>query len=257
VPKPLGAHNPRVEYARELLTKKGRRAHAAFSFEGPTLLDEAWSSGAQIDALYVTQTAFDAYPLIAQIEGSGIETYLLDDRTFAKLSDLESPAGVLATAPTKLEPLDLLLERSGVVLVLADLNDPGNAGTLLRSAEAFGVDRVIFGTLGVEPHNPKVVRGAMGAIFRQHIAVATPEGLARLAVAGDWTCVGLAAGGEPLDRAPSSDRTLLLVGQERHGLAAWRPLCERIVAIPMQGRAESLNAAVAGSIALYEATKPT
>ena len=255
MPKPLGAHNARVEYARELLVKKGRRAHGAFSFEGPTLLEEAWSSGAQIDALYATQDALDSYALVAQIEATGVPAYLVDDRTFAKLSDLDAPTGVLATAPTVLETLGGLLADPGVVLVLADLNDPGNAGALLRSAEAFGVDRVIFGTLGVEPYHPKVVRGAMGAIFREHIAVAAPQDVVRAAREAGWTGVGLAAGGTPLEQALFAERTLLVVGNERHGLGPWEPLCDRITAIPMAGKAESLNAAVAGSIALYEATK--
>ncbi|MGZ3549681.1 MAG: TrmH family RNA methyltransferase [Vulcanimicrobiaceae bacterium] len=255
MPRLLGAHNARIDYARDLLVKKGRRAHGAFSFEGPTLLEEAWSSGAQIDALYVTQAAFDAHGLVRQIEASGVETYLVDDRTFAKLSDLDTPTGILATGPAVLEQLPQILQEPGVVLVLADLNDPGNAGTLLRSAEAFGVDRVIFGTLGVEPYHPKVVRGAMGAVFRQSIAVATPEQTANAAVEAGWTGIGLAAGGDPLGRVLFPDRTLLVVGNERHGLGSWAALCPQTAAIPMPGRAESLNAAVAGSIALYEATK--
>jgi TrmH family RNA methyltransferase len=140
-----------------------------------------------------------------------------------------------------------------VVLGLADVNAPGNAGTLLRSAEAFGITRVICGSRGAEPHLPKVVRGAMGAIFRLRIAVATPADLN--AVLGDWEVTGLAAEGEPLDRLHWHSHSLLLVGNERHGLGPWQALCTRRAAIAMRGAAESLNAGVAGSIALYEATK--
>ncbi|HEY8298570.1 MAG TPA: RNA methyltransferase [Candidatus Baltobacteraceae bacterium] len=253
MPTPLGAHNPRVEYARELLARKGRRTHGAYSFEGPTLLAEAWSSGNPLAALYVTQEAYEAHPLAREIEAAGVETFLVDRRTFGKLSDLDSPTGLLAVAPLALAPLDRVLAEPGVVLVLADLNDPGNAGTLLRSAEAFGVDRVIFGSGGVEPHHPKVVRAAMGALFRLEVALASAPEVG--AAAEGWTAIGLAMEGEPLDHAAVTDRTLLLVGHERHGLGPWQGICTRIAAIAMSGRTESLNAAVAGSIALYEATK--
>ncbi len=141
----------------------------------------------------------------------------------------------------------------GIILVLADLNDPGNAGTLMRSAEAFGIDRVLFGARGAEPYHPKVVRAAMGAIFRQRIALATPLDLQPKL--GDWCAVGLAAAGEPLDGLEWPAKCLLVVGNERHGLGAWEALCAQFAAIRMSGRAESLNAAVAGSIALYEASR--
>jgi TrmH family RNA methyltransferase len=112
---------------------------------------------------------------------------------------------------------------------------------------------VIFGSRGVEPHNPKVVRAAMGAIFRQRIAVVTPADLH--AVLGDWDVVGLTAAGDALDAVRWHHRSALVVGNERHGIGPWEALCTRFAAIPMHGQAESLNAAVAGSIALYEASK--
>ncbi|MDQ2872504.1 MAG: RNA methyltransferase, partial [Candidatus Eremiobacteraeota bacterium] len=160
---------------------------------------------------------------------------------------------VLAVGPSALTPLSTLFEADGIVLALADVNDPGNAGTLLRSAEAFGITRVVFGALGAEPYHPKVVRGAMGAIFRQQVAIASPEQFAE--AAGGWTVTGLRAGGEDLDAFDFAGRHALIVGNERRGLGIWEPLCSRVASIRMHGAAESLNAAVAGSIALYEATK--
>ena len=256
MPTTLGAHHPRVEFARELLSKKGRREHGRFSFEGPTLLDEALRSRVAIEALYATRRAYDDAAQVRALESAGTPVYLVDERTFAKLSDLDTPSGLLAVAPMLLHPLDELLEAPGTVLLLADLNDPGNAGTLLRSAEAFGVDRAIFGASGVEPYQPKVVRGAMGAIFRQRLARVSCGELQAAARRHAFEIVGTAAAGEPLGRAPFGARTILAVGSERHGLGPWSALCSRLVAIPMAGPAESLNAATAGSIALYEATKP-
>lgn len=253
MPTPLGAHNARVDFARSLLDKKGRREHAAFSFEGPTLLAEALASGVELQALYATRTAYETTAAAAEAESRGVDVYLVDERTMAKISDVETPTGLLAVAPVRLESAAEILEAPGLVLGLADLNDPGNAGTLLRSAEAFGARGVIFGSRGAEPHHPKVVRAAMGAVFRLRMAVAAPADLH--AVAGDWQITGLAASGERIDRLSWHGKHLVLVGNERRGMGPWEPLCTRLGAIPMSGEAESLNAAVAGSIALYEAAK--
>ena len=99
-----------------------------------------------------------------------------------KISDLETPPGILAVAPIETARLDALLAEGEPVLLLAGLGDPGNAGTLMRSAGIFGIRGVIFGADGVEPYNPKVVRGSMGAIFRLAVAQASPEEV--LAAAG-------------------------------------------------------------------------
>ncbi|MHB8306237.1 MAG: RNA methyltransferase substrate-binding domain-containing protein, partial [Vulcanimicrobiaceae bacterium] len=94
MPTTLGAHHPRVEFARQLLSKKGRREHGRFSFEGPTLLDEALRSRVAIEALYATRRAYDDAAQVRALESSGTPVYLVDERTFAKLSDLDTPSGL-------------------------------------------------------------------------------------------------------------------------------------------------------------------
>jgi TrmH family RNA methyltransferase len=142
------------------------------------------------------------------------------------------------------------------VLVLADVADPANAGTLLRSAEAFGCGGVVFGSLGVEPYHPKVVRGSMGALFRLAVAVAEPPEVCAAAASEGVRLLGLAAEGRPLRDEDWERPAALVVGNERHGLGRWESLCEGLLGIPMAGQSESLSAGVAGSIALYEATLP-
>jgi TrmH family RNA methyltransferase len=254
VPISLGAHNARVDAARELLAKKGRKEQQRFSFEGPTLLQEARDAGVRIEALYVTQHAYDAHPLIAALERDGLDVYVVDERAMRRISDLETPPGIVAVAPAALRTPCEILQASGTILLLADVNDPGNAGTLLRTAEAFGCAGVLAGSLGAEPHQPKVVRSAMGALFRLPLGVCGPDELQ--GILSGWTVTGLAADGEPLDGLSwGGERNIVVVGSERRGLGRWEPLCTRLAAIPMRGRAESLNAAVAGAIALYEAAK--
>jgi len=251
MPVKLGAHSDRLSYVRGLSTVKGRREAASFAFEGPTLLAEARDRGIAIQELYVTEAAYAAAPLAAELEDAGIPVFIVDDRAARKISDLETPTGMVAVAPTQLKPVAELL--GGGLLVLADLNDPGNAGTLLRSAQAFGASGVFFGSQGVDPFHPKVVRGAMGALFGVPLAAGGPEELQAAARIAGVPVYGLAAGGEALGSVHFPKDFVLIVGHERHGLGRWEALCDHIAGIPMQGHTESLNAAVAGSIALYEA----
>lgn len=253
MPTSLGAHNARIEFARELLTKKGRREHGRFSFEGATLLAEALAAGTHVESIFATNASYAESREVRDAEANGVPVYLVDERTIRRISDVESPAGVVAVAPIVMYSAAELLDEPGLILALADLSDPGNAGTLLRTAEAFGVTRVIFGSRGAEPHLPKVVRAAMGALFRLRIAVATPADVN--AVLADWQVTGLAAHGEPLGRLAWHRKAIVAVGSERRGLEGWESLCGRFASIPMAGGAESLNAGVAGSIALYEASK--
>jgi TrmH family RNA methyltransferase len=251
VPSTLGVHSPRIAEVAELLTKRGRDERGAFAFEGATLLDEALRSNVTIRELFVTAAGYEATAAARELDASGVPTYLVEERSFAKLSDVETPTGVLAVADLQLVAPADLLSQPGVVLVLADLNDPGNVGTLLRSADAFGARGVIVGSLGVDPYHPKVVRGAMGAIFRLKLAVGQPDDVGPAASAAGATVVGLAAGTEGLEALEGVEKLALVVGHERHGLGRWEPLCARRAGIPMPGQAESLNAAVAGSIALF------
>lgn len=246
----LGAHNPRIERVRSLLSKKGRREQQRFTIEGPTLVSEAASSGVAIEELFGTPDALARFET-STLETSGTHVYHVDERTLARMSDLETPQGLVAVAPITLRDISELFDSDGLVLALAGLSDPGNAGTLLRTADAFGVTRVIFSPGSVEPHSPKVVRGAMGSLFRFRVAVAGPQAVAK--AAEGWTITGLDAGGQPIGGLGWGGRDVLVVGQERHGLGDWNAVCGRLAGIPMAGKAESLNASVAGAIALYEA----
>lgn len=248
----LGARNPRIDRVRSLRTKKGRREQRRFAFEGLTLLEEALRSTVSIEEVYTTPDRLNA-DYVRTLNAHNVPIYSVDERTMKKLSDLETPPGVLTVAPIVMSPLAGIFSGDGVVLVLAGLSDPGNAGTLLRAAEAFGARGVVFGTNSVDPHSPKVMRSAMGSLFRLPLAIAGPQETAGAATG--WECSGLAAGGLPIAGVDWGKKELLVVGQERHGLGDWEPLCTRKVGIPMAGQVESLNAALAGAIALYEASR--
>ncbi|GAC1522481.1 MAG: RNA methyltransferase [Vulcanimicrobiaceae bacterium] len=256
---PLGRHAPALELVRALLTKSGRRDAGQFAIEGPTMLAEALDAGCLPLALYATDRGLDAlagltvdgapHQLLEAIPQDRI--FVVDDRTMAKLSDLDTPPGILAVLTTALAPLGALLTTGAPALVLAGVSDPGNAGTLLRSAEIFGIDHAIFAREAVEPHNPKVVRATMGALFRMRIAVASATELAAAAREHGYTIVAATRDGTSLPDFVFPNRSLVAIGNERHGVSRWLPQYDSGVTIPQHGRGESLNASVAGGIILY------
>jgi RNA methyltransferase, TrmH family len=245
-----GAHAERVTRVRDLQTVKGRKEHGRFAFEGPTLLDEALRSGVAVEELYVTAPVLEANATVRRLDAAGTPVFVVDDRTLRKISDLDTPTGLVGVAAQQAHAFAEVL-RGRLTLVLADLNDPGNVGTLLRSAEAFGASGVVLGSLGVDPYHPKVVRAAMGTIFRLPLTVASAADFAAGAKAAGCTVVGLAARGADLDRLTPGQTTALVVGHERRGLGSWETPGIILAGIPMHGKVDSLNAAVAGSIGLY------
>jgi len=214
------------------------------------MLAEALRSGLEPEAIYATQAGFTSHaellaPLTAPV-------YLVGDRAMVRISTVDSPPGLLAVVAARVTSLDVLLATGEPVLLLAGVSDPGNAGTLLRSAEAFGIGRTIFGIGAVDPYNPKVVRGSMGSIFRMKVALNEPADVVQAARRHGYALIASGRDGTRLRGFPFMQRSIIAIGSERHGVASWLPESDASVAIPHSGPVESLNAAVAGSIVLYE-----
>jgi TrmH family RNA methyltransferase len=240
-----GFHSSHVRAARLLHTKKHRAQARCFLVEGPTLLEGALDAGVTPSALFY-------------IPGR-VPAFAVDERTLDSLSQTRSPQGVVAQLPCLDRDAHSL--RSSVpeagpacVLVLHDLDDPGNAGTLVRSAEAFGASAVCFGPESVEPYNDKLVRATMGALFRLPLVrYESWESLAVELAATRVTVLGGVAGGPDICSLDIPERTALVLGNERRGLEGLPPgAVELHAGIPQRASAESLNVAVAGSILLYE-----
>ena len=254
MPEQLGAHNPRIADARDLLAKKGRDEQQRFLIEGPTLLAEAAAQAAPLECIFATQAAYERTELLRRLDAARTAAvYIVTEPVLAKLSGVQTSPGIVAVCRVQNTPVETIFGAAGTVLVLAGVSDPGNAGTLVRSADAFGITRVVFGAGSVEARNPKVIRASMGSLFHVEVCEAGPQEVAP--AASGWEFIGLDAGGGPLEGLAGGPKRAIVVGQERRGLGPWAPLCSRIVSIPMAGAAESLNAAVAGSIALFEATR--
>jgi RNA methyltransferase, TrmH family len=258
-----GRHNALVKelrqaFARAELTKDGDCA-----VEGVRIVEEAIRSGLRFRAVFFRESAEDrADRLLPQINAH-VETLLLPDKLFDGVVPSESPQGVAALVRLREFSLDDLLERLtvGPSIVVAGLQDPGNLGTILRSAEAFGSAGVILGEGTVSAFNSKVIRASAGSIFRLPVVAAkTADSLATIMAKLRANSVRVLATsshkGTPLDKATLTTPTAFLVGGEGSGLP--RPLlaqADETIAIPHSDHVESLNAGVAGSIVLYEAAR--
>ncbi len=246
MPITLGAHHPRLRAARALLSKKGRSTQQRFLLEGPTLLAEALSAQFPLEAVFATEAAWGRYPILAELPTEHVA--LVSETSLASLSALEQPSGIVAIAIQREAQLASVFSHPHVLL-LAGLNDPGNVGTLLRSACAFGIGGVLLLQGGVELYHPKIVRAAMGALFRLDARTITP---AEFATASDGRpLIAASMDGVSLDQFSFPPRSVIMIGHERQGIAHTPLQPQMCVGIPQQSEMESLNAGVAGSILLY------
>jgi TrmH family RNA methyltransferase len=237
-----------LDAVRALRTKQGRREQGRFAVEGATMLSEALAAGTPPEAVYVTERGASDLPATPVLDGI---VFVVPDRAMERLSGLETPPGILGVWATPAIGLDDLLGRGEPLLLLAGLGDPGNAGTLLRTAEIFGIGGAVFTSDAVEPYNPKAVRATMGSIFRLRLAVAEPEAIVAGAALHGYEIVSATRGGVPLPAFRFPERPLIAIGNERHGVDGSLSHYDRAVGIPQPGRGESLNAAAAGAIILY------
>ncbi|SRR5579872_21788 len=255
-----GFHHPAVHAARLLQQKKHRQERRCFLVEGPALVEAALRSGIAVNQVFYGDDGAIA-GIRALLERTAAELTHVDARTLASLSATRTPQAMVAVAPFFDRPLDQLPAASAgersFILVLHEVSDPGNAGTLVRSAEAFGARAVCFGPQAVEPYNDKVVRAAMGSLFRLPLFVYQDWADFKTAAAtSDLQLVGGDARAPDVRTVTLPSRMALLVGQERRGL---RDIpagdLHASVGLPQVGKAESLNAAVAGSLLLYETAR--
>ena len=237
--------NPRIQRARSLRESKYRRETGCHFIEGDKLVREALMSGAALETVFVREG------YVGEI-GFPCDTLLVSDGVMDALSTAGTPQSLCAVARTPALPLPQAFE--GTVLLLEDVQDPGNVGTLIRTADALGAGAVILSPQCADPFSPKTLRASMGSVY--HLPVYTahiPAALRALAAQG-YTCLcGHLKGSEVLP--PKTGKMALLVGNEGNGVTDASAVLCYPYRLPMPGRAESLNAAVFGAIMLYELTR--
>ncbi len=222
--------------------------------EGYLLVDEALRSNAEVVEVYLADSG---HPVGALAEASGVPVVGTSERVIAALSETTTPQGCVAVVRTPETPLEVAA-TADLVLLLAEIRDPGNAGTLIRSAAAMGAGCVVLSTGCVDIWSSKSVRAAAGSVWRLPIVTEAPlEQTAQALRDFGLTLLGTdARAAVPIETEDLTRRVVFVVGNESRGMGAEvRRLVDREVSIPMSGRAESLNAGVAGSVLLYEAVR--
>lgn len=243
--------NKRIKLIRALQNKRRtRQKEQAYIIEGVRLVREAIAAEHPVDMiLYTENLDQQGRELVKRMAQLGGETMLVSEAVMASCSDTQCPPGLLAVLPirTLLKP-----KPESLALVIDRLADPGNLGTLLRTALAAGVETVFLSEGGVDPYNPKVVRGAMGAHMRLPILTANAKHLKHhLAGLDIWLAESHA--GRPYTEVNWRRPLALIIGGEAHGpQPSIRALAHGQVHIPMPGGTESLNAAMAAAVILFE-----
>lgn len=256
----LGPRHHDVKRLRALLRERRARAEAgAFVLEGPRLVADALRRGAPVELLYLGPDAEQAFvPLITTARRAGIPIVALKEGVLEKLGSTRTPQPVLAIAPMPQRAGLAGLHGPGPVLVAVGVADPGNLGTLVRSAEAAGAAGVVVCGDAVDVWNPKVVRASAGSVLGVPLVDATDPAAAldALRAAGRRIYGTAASGGTQCFEADLSGPLALVLGSEAHGVPSTlhAHLDDRLT-IPMIGAGESLNVAVAGSVLLFEAAR--
>ena len=230
--------------------------------EGPRAVDAALDRGARFEAVYFGPRADTAFPaLTARIAAAGVPTSVLKEGVLEKVGTTRTPQPVLAIAPMP-EPRAAALARDGLVVMGVALSDPGNLGTIVRSAEAAGAAAILLGPGSVDAYNPKVVRASAGAIFGIPVVDAVAEGwsaveaLDALGELGRHRLGATAGTGTRYTDVDFTRPTAVVVGNEAHGIGpALDAHLDGHVTIPMAGPAESLNVAMAASVLCFESTR--
>lgn len=255
-----GFSNPTVKFLRSLREKKHRKAAGKFLAEGLRLLTDARESG-HLPEMLVMATGRDPHPLLAQLESAvwaaGGEVIETSGDILGKITGKDNPqavCGVYAEFATSLAALDR--SRARIWLVAQALRDPGNLGTMLRTGDAVGAGGLILIDDCADPFSVEAVRASMGAVFTQSIAQARWDEFLPWLRAGDPGGQLVAASlrdAVPYRGAPYAAPCFILVGNESRGLPEdYELACDLRVTMPMHGRADSLNAAVAAAVLAYE-----
>ena len=252
--------NARLKELRRALAHPGRDERGLAGIEGPNLLDEALRAGLHIDCVFAAapegEQLLEALQLPPEIEVLLMPRELLNS---ALGTETPQPIAALVEPPdwTWAHVLGIHKSTAPLILVLAGLQDPGNLGSILRSAEAFGADGILCLPGTVSPWNSKAVRASAGSLFRLPLLAATEaEAFARLREAGIKIFATTVRAGQPANLADLTTPTAILIGNEGNGIPPeLAASVDSALTIPCPGPVESLNAAVAASVLLYEASR--
>lgn len=237
--------NPRIQAWRALKENKARKEAGLFLVEGRKLVEEALQSSFRVEAVLVEETRMQSLTLPPHIA-----VYIMPEYVMGAVCNTKTPQGIAAVVAMQEQPLH------GAHLVALDgVQDPGNVGTIIRTADAAGFDGVLLSSQCADVYSPKVIRAAMGSVF--HLPICTveqlPQELLALRSAGFSVLSSQLDGQAFAARGDVGERFCLVIGNEGNGVSeAVKQVATHHLMLPMRGKAESLNAAVAAGIMMYE-----
>ena len=249
----LTARSRRVKDARRLLRRRDRTEAGLFLADGPKAVEGALGVEGCVREVFATPAAAREYADLL----AGHPVVPVDDRAIEALSDSVSPAGLVAVCALLDRPLgEWLGAATGTLVICADVRDPGNAGTIIRTADAVGAAGVVLAGDSVDAHNPKTVRASVGSLFHLSVAVERDPTAVVAAVRAAGFVVLAADGAGEVDLFTAGEllrgRVAWLFGNEAWGLPEeLAALADHRVSIPIPGRAESLNLSTAAAVCLY------
>lgn len=239
-----------------------RKKNELFVIEGARLTQDALLSKVSIQSFICSDTGYERYPdLTSELEENSQKSYIVSDSLFAEMSDTVTPQGLMCICRfcnNVIYSDDIA--KPMTALALENIQDPSNMGTILRTAEAIGIERVYLTADCVDVYSPKVIRGSMGAVFRQKIYIT--DDMVSLAESCNKSGINTIATvpvstALPITQIKSFENTFTVIGNEGNGITRkLLDVCQTAVTIPMPGRAESLNASAAAAIVIWEAGRP-
>jgi TrmH family RNA methyltransferase len=259
-PRITSTKNPLVKRIKALTVRDAREEEGRFVVEGIRMVEELFSSGLRVELLMYdpTLTGDRAQELLDRARAAGVQLIPASRNVIEAGSTVEAPQGVIAVAELPRPTSDGLLERPDLLLVVADrIQDPGNLGTIIRIADAAGVTGVVVTSGSVDPYNSKALRATMGSLFHLPVVQLDVErAQARLGAAGVRVLVADQTGAVDYTEADYHPPVAIVLGNEGQGPDdRWQQAAGARIRIPLYGRAESLNVAVAAGLLLYEARR--
>jgi len=263
-PELTSVRSPRVKAARQLGKRALRLRARSFLAEGPQAVGEALARDGVVTELFLTAAARSRHGGLAARAGrQGAAVHAVSGEVMAELAQTITPQGILAVCRFVDVPLPALAAAAPrLAVILANVRDPGNAGTVLRTADAAGAGGIVFSDASVDPYNSKCVRASAGSIFHLDLVLGSrvADAVARLREAGLRVLAADGEAGTPLDQARVQgllgEPAAWLFGNEAWGLPGEiLALADEAVAVPIYGRAESLNLAAAAAVCLYASAR--
>ncbi|MGW0598051.1 TrmH family RNA methyltransferase [Streptomyces sp. NPDC002776] len=263
-PDLISPRSPRVSAARRLGKRNFRGKERLFLAEGPQAVREAAGHDGTLVELFATVEAAERYAdIIGEARTAGARVHLASEDVIADISTTVTPQGLVGICRFLDTPFEeILAARPRLVAVLAHVRDPGNAGTVLRCADAAGAEAVVLTDASVDLYNPKAVRASVGSLFHLPVAVGVPveRAVAGLKDAGVRILAADGAGADDLDdeldMGTMGGPTAWVFGNEAWGLPEeTRALADAVVRVPIHGKAESLNLATAAAVCLYASAR--